>query len=80
MLHAAARSQLLCPAYCLMPDHLHLVWMGLRKQSDQLSVMKFLRIHLEPYLGDQRQWQHQPHDRVLRPVSEMPLARRVRTS
>ena len=29
--------------------------------------MKFLRIHLAPDLGDQRQWQHQPHDRVLRP-------------
>ena len=26
--------------------------------------MKFLRTHLEPDLGDQRQWQHQPHDRV----------------
>ena len=25
MLHAAAREGLLCPAYCLMPDHLHLV-------------------------------------------------------
>ena len=51
MLHAAARIQLLCPAYCLMPDHLHLVWMGLHQQSDQLNAMKFLRIHLEPALG-----------------------------
>ena len=25
MLHAAAREDLFCPAYCLMPDHLHLV-------------------------------------------------------
>ncbi len=25
MLHAAAREALLCPTYCLMPDHLHLV-------------------------------------------------------
>ena len=66
MLHAAARSRLLCPAYCLMPDHLHLVWMGLREGSDQLNAMKFLRIHLEPALGDRRQWQHQAHDRVLR--------------
>ena len=67
MLHAGARSHLLCPAYCLLPDHLHLVWMGLRQQSDQLKEMKFLRIHLDPALGDQRQWQHQPHDHVLRP-------------
>src|SRR5437867_8679198 len=35
MLHAAAREGLLCPAYCLMPDHLHLVWMGLRRDTDQ---------------------------------------------
>ena len=28
MLHAAAREGLFCPTYCLMSDHLHLVWMG----------------------------------------------------
>ena len=66
MLHAAAREQLFCPAYCLMPDHLHLVWMGLRRESDQLNAMKVLRVHLEPALGDGRAWQHQAHDHVLR--------------
>ena len=66
MLHAATREQLFCPAYCLMPDHLHLIWMGLRRESDQLNVMKFLRTHLEPALGNGREWQHQPHDHVLR--------------
>ena len=66
MLHAAAREQLFCPAYCLMPDHLHLIWMGLRRESDQLNAMKFLRTHLEPALGGGREWQHQPHDHVLR--------------
>lgn len=66
MLHAAAREQLFCPAYCLMPDHLHLVWMGMRRESDQLNAMKFLRTHLEPALGNGRAWQHQPHDHVLR--------------
>ena len=66
MLHAAAREQLFCPAYCLMPDHLHLIWMGLRRESDQLNAMKFLRTHLEPALGRDREWQHQPHDHVLR--------------
>ena len=30
MLHTAAREGLVCPIYSLMPDHLHLVWMGLR--------------------------------------------------
>ena len=34
-------------AYCLMPDHLHLVWMGLKLESDQLNGMAFLRKHLD---------------------------------
>src|SRR5208283_2456537 len=50
MLHTAAREGLLCPAYCLMPDHLHLVWMGLRHHTDQRNGMKFLRAHLGPAL------------------------------
>src|SRR5438477_11820519 len=66
MLHAAAREDLFCPAYCLMPDHLHLIWMGMRRESDQLNAMKFLRTYLEPALGEGREWQHQPHDHVLR--------------
>lgn len=35
MFHAAAREDLICPIYCLMPDHLHLVWMGLRLDSNK---------------------------------------------
>src|SRR5437899_9462822 len=66
MLHAAAREELYCPAYCLMPDHLHLIWMGMRRESDQLNAMKFLRTYLEPALNGAREWQHQPHDHVLR--------------
>jgi REP element-mobilizing transposase RayT len=66
MLHAAAREHLFCPAYCLMPDHLHFVWMGMRRETDQLNAMKFLRTRLEPALGNGREWQHQPHDHVLR--------------
>ena len=66
LLHAAAREHLYCPAYCLMPDHLHLIWMGMRRETDQLDAMKFLRTHLEPALGNGREWQHQPHDHVLR--------------
>jgi REP element-mobilizing transposase RayT len=66
MLHAAAREALLCPAYCLMPDHLHFVWMGMRRESDQLNAMKFVRKYLGPALGEGREWQHQPHDHVLR--------------
>jgi len=50
MFHAAAREGLVCPVYCLMPDHLHLVWMGLRRDADQLNGMAFLRTYLEPAL------------------------------
>jgi putative transposase len=62
MLHTAAREGLFCPTYCLMPDHLHLVWMGLRADSDQLNGMAFLRTYLEPRIG---KFQHQAHDHVL---------------
>jgi hypothetical protein len=65
MFHAAAREGLLCPIYCLMPDHLHLVWMGLRLDSDQFNGMAFLRTHLEPELSPAK-FQPQAQDEVLR--------------
>ena len=65
MLHAAAREGLFCPAYVLMPDHIHLLWMGLRLESDQCNGMAFLRTYLEPAL-DSAKFQPQAHDRVLR--------------
>ena len=46
LFHAAAREDLFCPAYVLMPDHLHLLWMGVRADNDQRNAMKFLRKHL----------------------------------
>jgi hypothetical protein len=48
-----------------MPDHLHLVWMGLRLDTDQLNGMAFLRTYLEPELSP-RKFQPQPQDEVLR--------------
>src|SRR5689334_18186580 len=45
MLHAAAREDVWCPTYCLMPDHLHLMWMGLHLETDQLNGMTFLRTY-----------------------------------
>ncbi|MBI3414923.1 MAG: hypothetical protein HY043_06305 [Verrucomicrobia bacterium] len=65
MLHAAVREGLFCPTYCLMPDHLHMVWMGLQLDSDQLNGMAFLRTHLKHSLAPQK-FQHQPHDHVLK--------------
>ncbi len=65
VLHAAVREGLFCPTYCLMPDHIHLVLMGLRRDSDQRQGMKFLREHVGRLLQPHR-FQHQPHDHVLR--------------
>ncbi len=72
LLHAAAREGLLCPVYVLMPDHLHLIWMGLRVDTDQRNAMKFLRKHLAAELerrspaGVEFELQKQSHDSVLR--------------
>jgi len=65
MLHAAFREKVWCPTYCLMPDHLHLVWMGMRRESDQFNAMRFLRRQLGPMLKPYK-FQHQAHDHVLR--------------
>lgn len=65
VLHVAAREGLACPVYCLMPDHIHLVWMGLRRDSDQIKGMAFFRTHLESKLEGEK-FQHQAHDHVLR--------------
>jgi putative transposase len=46
LLHTAAREKLFCPTYVLMPDHMHLVWMGMSIKSEQRNAMKFLRKHL----------------------------------
>ncbi|MFH1498219.1 MAG: hypothetical protein ABII82_10385 [Verrucomicrobiota bacterium] len=50
LLHACARHDLACPAYVLMPDHWHLLWLGVAETSDQLQATKFLREHLAPVL------------------------------
>jgi hypothetical protein len=66
LLYTAAREGLLCPLYCLMPDHIHFVWMGLRLDTDQRNSMAFLRTHLEPLLKPAK-FQMQAQDHVLRP-------------
>ena len=38
--HSLFRYGIACPMFCLMPDHIHMVWMGLNKGSDQLNAMK----------------------------------------
>jgi putative transposase len=65
--HASFRYALVCPAYCLMPDHIHLLWMGLSPGSDQLNAAKYLRKHVGPILDELGfSLQHQYYDHVLR--------------
>jgi REP element-mobilizing transposase RayT len=65
LLHASGREHLLSPTYCLMPDHMHLVWMGCKPDSDQLNAIRFLRKYISPFLRPHK-FQRQPQDHVLR--------------
>jgi REP element-mobilizing transposase RayT len=66
LLHTCARWNLACPAYVLMPDHVHLLWLGLDDHfSDQRVALEFLRKNLRATLAP-HDWQKQAHDRVLR--------------
>jgi len=47
-----------------MPDHIHLVFMGLKFDSDQKKAMKFLREYVGKVMRPFR-FQHQAYDHVL---------------
>ena len=64
LLHSCVRYGLACPAYTLMPDHMHLIWLGFCEGSNQLPAIEFLRNHLGPGLSP-AVWQRQAHDHVL---------------
>jgi REP element-mobilizing transposase RayT len=72
LLHAAAREGLYCPTYVLMPDHLHLVWLGLRAATDQLRAVRFLRKYVQREFTRRSppsvefELQKQAHDEVLK--------------
>ncbi len=65
--HALSRYDLVCPAYCLMPDHAHFLWVGCLDGSDQRGAVKIFR---EGWNVDLRRGiralQKQAHDHVLR--------------
>lgn len=65
LLHACGRYRLACPAYVLMPDHWHLVWLGLTDTSDQWLATVFLRRHVAAALRH-AVLQDRAHDHVLR--------------
>lgn len=67
--HAAGRYGLSCPAYCLMPDHAHFLWLGENDASDQRLAARYFRRHWTAAL-DRAGFalQTQGHDHVLRPA------------
>jgi REP element-mobilizing transposase RayT len=60
LLHTCVRYRLGCARYVVMPDHLHLIWVGADASSDQLKATKFFRRY------SAARWQKQAHDHVLR--------------
>ena len=65
--HTMFRYGVACPIYCCMPDHLHLLWIGLLTDSDQRKAVKYFRKQLNPILEKlDAQFQKQPFDHVLK--------------
>ena len=48
--HTLFRYGILSPVYCCMPDHFHLLWVGVFQNSDQRNAMKYLRRQLNENL------------------------------
>jgi REP element-mobilizing transposase RayT len=66
LLHTLHRYDLACPAYCLMPDHAHFLWVGLHDRSDQRLAVAWFRRRWNALLAPARSLQRQAHDHVLR--------------
>jgi REP element-mobilizing transposase RayT len=65
--HTLFRYGLCCPIYCCMPDHLHMLWIGILEGSDQRNAAKFFRKHINPILESLGvALQKQPYDHVLK--------------
>src|SRR5262245_32401039 len=64
--HTMFRYGLCCPIYCCMPDHLHLLWVGMLPGSDQCLAARFFRRQLNPILEKLgARFQREPYDHVL---------------
>jgi REP element-mobilizing transposase RayT len=66
LIHCAHRYHLAFPVYCLMPDHVHLLTIGMHDSSDQLTAIAFLRRHSAVALRNRGYtWQRQAFDHVM---------------
>ena len=65
--HTMFRYGLACPIFCLMPDHMHMVWMGLCGGSDQLNAIKHFRTRCNESIERiGYELQDQPYDHVFK--------------
>jgi len=65
--HTVFRYGLCCPIYCCMPDHIHLLLIGVLAGSDQRNAVKYFRKQINPILEKLgARFQKQPYDHVLR--------------
>ncbi|MBI3987343.1 MAG: transposase [Lentisphaerae bacterium] len=65
LLHAQASCELACPVYCVMPDHIHLLLLGITERSHQLKALRFLHRYVNLFLNPIK-LQKQNFDHVLR--------------
>lgn len=64
--HTMFRYALCTPIYCCMPDHLHLLWIGIAPGSDQRLAIRFFRTQFNHVLKKVNvRLQDQPYDHVL---------------
>ena len=63
--HALAREFMCCPAYCLMPDHGHFLFLGYDGRTNQRSAVRWMRREWNELLSPLI-LQHQPFDHLLR--------------
>jgi putative transposase len=65
--HTAFRFGLCCPIYCCMPDHLHMLSIGIVDACDQRLASRYLRKQLNAVLEKlSHRLQREAHDHVLR--------------
>ena len=65
--HSLFRYSIACPVFCLMPDHIHLMWLCVLESSNQKLAMRHLRTHCNDALKCLGfELQDQSYDHVLR--------------
>ena len=65
--HSLFSQMIACPIFCAMPDHIHMIWLGILETSDQKLAMRHLRTRLNQLLGKiGLELQDQTYDHVLK--------------